>query len=174
MSSFRRAPDLEDLVQDRAARSLAGTRIGYRRGSVHVTLTGGWSLTIPGEFAEDWEEGGETWIAWQGGRRIRFTSWSIQEDEEPQPARAILADLDLPDGQVFEHRDGPVHGRAVYRAHDEPDETGWNLHAFVAVDGSFARVTSPLIGRTICRGRWKRGNRCAVRSAAGGLTSAVI
>jgi hypothetical protein len=135
---FQEGTDLESVVEDRGRRSLGGTRIGYRRGAVHVSLTGGWSLTIPGEFAEEWEEGGETWVAFCGARRVRFTSWSIREDEEPQPARAILADLDLPEGQRFEHRDGPVHGHAVFRPHDEPEESGWSFQGFVAVDGSFA------------------------------------
>jgi hypothetical protein len=89
-------------------------------------------------MAEQWEEGGEAWTAWSGNRRVRFASWSVREDQEPQPARAILAGLQLPEGERFEHHEGCLHGRAVFRACDEPDASGWNLQAFSAVDGTFA------------------------------------
>jgi hypothetical protein len=135
---FQEGDNLENTVQARARRAMGGSRIGYRRGPVHVALTGGWSLTVPGEMAEEWEEGGESWTAWCGARRVCFTSWSIREGEEPQPARAILGELELPKGDIFEHRDGPIHGRAVFRAHDDSTATGWNLQAYSAVDGSFA------------------------------------
>ena len=49
---------------------------------LNVTLTGGWTLTIPGEFADEWEEGGETWSAWHGGRTIWFTSWSVAGEND--------------------------------------------------------------------------------------------
>jgi hypothetical protein len=136
---FQEGTDLETLIEDRARRTVGGTRIGYRRGSVQVSLTGGWSVVVPGELAEEWEEGGETWTAWCGTRRVRFTSWSIREDDEPQPARAILRDIDLPEGERFEYRDGPIYGRAVFRQQDEPQQAGWVLHGFAAVDGSFAQ-----------------------------------
>jgi hypothetical protein len=135
---FQEGTNLESTVQSRARRAMGGARIGYRRGPVHVALTGGWSVTVPGDMAEEWEEGGESWTAWCGDRRVRFTSWSIREGEEPQPARAILGELELPEGERFDHRDGPIHGRAVFRRHDDPCGSGWNLQGYSAVDGSFA------------------------------------
>jgi hypothetical protein len=135
---FPQGTNLENEVRARAQRSLGGTRIGYRRGPVHVSLTGGWSIVVPGELAEEWQEDGETWTAWVGARRVSFMSWSVREADEPQPARAILRDLELPSGEHFEHRDGSIIGRAVFRAADEPDQSGWNLKAYSAVDGGFA------------------------------------
>jgi hypothetical protein len=135
---FNDGPDIEDEVLARARRTVGGTRIGYRRGPAHVSLTGGWSITVPGDLAEEWHSDGETWHAWHGGRRVRFTSWTVSEDEQPEPACALVRDLDLPEGQSFEHRDGTVLGRAVFRPHEAPDAEGWNLHAYSAINGGFA------------------------------------
>lgn len=115
--------------------------IGYRRGLVRPTLAGGWSITLPGEMAEEWEENGETWSAWYGGRTIWFTCWVVKgEDGEPVSAREILETRPpWPEGgEVFEHADGPILGRAVFLPHEEDGQAMWNLKAYSAVDGAFA------------------------------------
>ena len=106
-----------------------------------MTLTGGWSITIPGEFAEEWEENGETWSAWHGGRTIWFTCWSVQgENDEPLEARAILDSRPpWPDeGEIIDYEDGPLIGRAVFAPYEEDGESMWNLKAYSAIDGAFA------------------------------------
>ncbi len=114
--------------------------IGYRRGRVQVTLTGGWSLTIPGELAEEWEESGETWSAWHGGRTIWFTSWTVKgENDEALPPRDILDGRPWPeDAEIIEHADGALLGRAVFLPYEEDGQTLWNFKGYSAVAGSFS------------------------------------
>jgi hypothetical protein len=135
---FQAGDGFEDEIVSRARQTLGGPRIGYRRGTVQVALSGGWSIRIPGELAEEWETNGQTWSAWLGGRTVWFTSWSLRAGEEPQPAGEILRDLDLPDGETFEFASGNVLGRAVFVAHEEDGDRLWNLKAYSAVDGGFA------------------------------------
>jgi hypothetical protein len=117
--------------------------IGYRRGPVQVTLTGGWSIIIPGDFAEEWEESGETWSAWYGGRTIWFTSWSVQGDnpEEIIEPDEILASRSLPpDGDMFEHArdEDALLGRAVFLPYEEEGESMWTLLTYTAIRGNLA------------------------------------
>jgi hypothetical protein len=140
-AEFRHEEGLEAEIEKRAAMVSPETRyIGYRRGTVQVNLTGGWSLAIPGEFAEEWEENGETWSAWYGGRTIWFTSWSVQaENDKPLPARDILDGRPWPDdGEIFEHEEGALLGRAVFLPYEEEGESLWNLKGYTAIAGSFA------------------------------------
>lgn len=114
--------------------------IGYRRGPVQVTLTGGWSIIIPGDLAEKWEENGESWSAWHQGRTLWFTSWSVKgEGEAKVQPREILDSRPWPeDGDIIEHEDESLFGRAVFMQVEEEGETMWNLKAYSAVAGSFA------------------------------------
>jgi hypothetical protein len=129
--------DLDREIRTRAQRAMGGPRIGYRRGPVQVSLTGGWSITVPGELAEKWEPEQEAWSAWHGGRAVRFACWVVRdEDDDPQPACAILRSLEMPDGEMFEHRAGPVRGRACFYRSQDCDR--WALKAYSAVDGGFA------------------------------------
>jgi hypothetical protein len=135
---FQDGDDLEETIRTRGRRILGGPRIGYRRGTVQVSLTGGWSIRVPGDFAEEWETSGQAWSAWHAGRTVRFTSWSVRDEGEQQSAAEILAELELPDGDVFEHQQGNVVGRAVFFLHEEKGESLWNLKAYSAVVGGFA------------------------------------
>lgn len=132
--------DLEAEISRRSASAdPEGARIGYRRGRVQVALTGGWSLTVPGELAEEWESGGQTWSAWYGGRTVWFSSWSVQGEHGERPAEEILAELDLPaEGEHFELREGSIVGRGVFLECQEDGQTVWNLRAYSAVAGGFA------------------------------------
>lgn len=142
-AEFQHEENLEAEIHRRADSIDPGMPlIGYRRGRVQALLTGGWSIVIPGEFAEDWEENGETWSAWYGGRTIWFTSWSMrgEEDERVDP-REILDSQSWPDdGEFFEHQDqdDTLLGRAVLRPYEEDGESMWNLKAYSAVEGTFA------------------------------------
>jgi hypothetical protein len=112
--------------------------IGYRRGPVEVMLTGGWKITIPGEFAEEWQESGETWSAWLGGRTIWFTSWSVREAGDKLDAAEILdSQVDPSEGEVIEHSAGAVVGRAVFKPVEEDGQPAWNLMAYSVAEGSF-------------------------------------
>jgi hypothetical protein len=114
--------------------------IGYRRGRVNVTLSGGWTIIIPGEFADEWQESGETWSAWHGGRTVWFTSWSVSgEGEETLSAQAILDGRPWPDDcETIEHEDGAILGRAVFMPYEEEGQTMWNLKGYTAIEGNFS------------------------------------
>jgi hypothetical protein len=111
--------------------------IGYRRQSVRVDLTGGWSIRIPGAFAESREDE-RTWYAWDSTRTVRFSCFSItNEDGTPQTAEEILgAYVDIQ--ETFDHEEEGVVGRA-YLAHSLDEH--WNLHGRSAVSGSLAVCT---------------------------------
>jgi hypothetical protein len=140
-AEFQHEEGLEDEIKKRSDEvDPQSPRIGYRRGPVQVTLTGGWSIVVPGEFAEDWEEGGETWSAWHGGRTVWFTSWSVEGENEQMPSpRDILDSRSWPEGgRVIEHEDGALLGRAVFLPCEEDGQTLWNLKAYSAIEGNFA------------------------------------
>jgi hypothetical protein len=138
---FQHGEGLEDEIERRAAAADANAPlVGYRRGPVQVMLTGGWSLVIPGEMTEEWEETGETWSAWLGGRTVTFTSWSITgEDDATLSAREILDGREWPeDTTIYDHQDGAVLGRAVCLPYEEEGQSLWNLKGYSAVEGTFA------------------------------------
>lgn len=140
-AEFQHEEGLEEEIERRAALADASLPpIGYRRGSVRVILTDGWSLTIPGEMAEEWEASGETWCAWHGGRTLWFTLWKVTaENDETMSAEEILDSRPWPEeGKLYEHQDGPLRGRAVFLPYEEEGQTLWNLKGYSAVEGSFA------------------------------------
>jgi hypothetical protein len=114
--------------------------IGYRRGRVNVMLSGGWSLTIPGELAEEWDENGETWSAWHGGRTIWFKPWSVSGPNDAElGAQEILDSLPWPvNAEFIDHKDDETVGRAVFIPAEKDGQQLWHLKACSAVAGKFA------------------------------------
>lgn len=55
--------EIADLLGGQPEGVRDAARMGYRRGPVRVSLPQGWSIEVPGAFADDVEEGG-TWVAW--------------------------------------------------------------------------------------------------------------
>lgn len=99
-----------------SARPPAIEPIGYRRRPVRVTLSGGWSMRIPGELAERWEERG-TWVAWDARRSVWFTSMTVRtEDGAPSPStEATLAALPpLTGDDLLELERGDLRGLARF------------------------------------------------------------
>ncbi len=140
-AEFQHEEGFEEKIKQRAAQvDPKLPRIGYRRGPVQVMLTGGWSIVIPGEFAEEWEDEGQTWSAWHNGRTVWCTSWSVQgQNDETLSAAEILDSRSWPDeGEIVEHEDGALLGRAVFMPCEEDGQAMWNLKAYSAVEGNFA------------------------------------
>ncbi len=140
-AEFHHDESVEALIEQRAAAEPRGPLIGYRRGLVRTSLAGGWSIAIPGAMAEEWEENGETWSAWHGGRTVWFTCWVVRgEDDETVDAREILATRPpwTEEGDAFEHAEGALVGRAVFSPYEEDGQPMWNLKAYSAIDGAFA------------------------------------
>jgi hypothetical protein len=64
-------PELKAEVLRRAAGfNPAGPAIGYRRYPVRVAVGGGWSVLVPGSFADGWCADGRTWVGWDDRRRV--------------------------------------------------------------------------------------------------------
>ena len=63
-------PEVKAEVFRLAAASSASPALGYRRLPVRVSVGGGWSIEIPGVFAEGVSEDGRTWYGWDHHRRV--------------------------------------------------------------------------------------------------------
>lgn len=138
---FRQGEELADIIRKEAALAEDGPRIGYRRAPVVVTLSGGWSVKVPGDFAEEWDEEGENWSAWHGGKTVWFSSLTFQarEGEQTPSAQETLEHSPLPDGEKFyEHVADPVYGEAVLLPFREEGEQLWQLRGHSAIPGGLA------------------------------------
>jgi hypothetical protein len=111
-------------------------RIGYRRRPVRVQLSGGWSLTIPGELAERWEERG-TWVGWDAKRSVWFTSLTVRDAQgAPSPdAEATLRSLPPLEGEeMLELERGELRGLATFVQEEHDGEILHRLEAHAAQD----------------------------------------
>lgn len=140
-AEYQYGEDLEEVIAERAAALSAEARlVGYRRGRIVVQLTGGWSVVIPGELAEEWEPNRQVWSAWLGGRTLLFSSTTVRDDQgQPVAAADILASLELPAGDLYDMREGAVVGRAVFAPMEEDGIALWHLKAYSVVEGGFAQ-----------------------------------
>lgn len=84
---------LDEGARAEAARARAADTpsIGYRRRPVRVSLTGGWSVRIPGAMATSFDEEG-TWCGFMPGRTVWMTAFDVGNAEE----RALSAEATLP------------------------------------------------------------------------------
>jgi hypothetical protein len=132
--------DLEAEVGRRAAAidPAASPLIGYRRRPVRVDLTDGWSIEIPGEMAEEWDEEG-LWTASDAGRAVFFKSYGLSTEDGGHPAaREILGSLSLPEGRRLRPADEGPLGQAVLAAQEPAEDGAWQLTAHSAIDGGLA------------------------------------
>lgn len=109
------------------AQSRPAPALGYRRGPVRVTLSGEWSLTIPGELAERWEGRG-TWVGWDATRSVFFNSLTVRDTQgQLSPStEATLASLPPLDGdELLELERDDLRG---FAAATEEDRDGEHLH----------------------------------------------
>ncbi len=87
--------------------------IGYRRNPVRVSMPGGWSLRIPGNFAEELDDKG-TFCGWHGGRTVWFTSFRY-EGGARTAEEMWGADPDEGEGETFTTGEGAFQSRARLR-----------------------------------------------------------
>jgi hypothetical protein len=132
--------EVEAVVRERGAQATGGPLIGYRRRPVRVVLADGWSITIPGELAETWDDG--LWKAWDQTRTVWFNWWRLEGKDGGKPsAEQLLNTAKFPDdegGEWFDHHAGNLIGRAVLKPHEENGERLWNLCARSALAGRLA------------------------------------
>lgn len=131
----------------KAEGKLATDPVGYRRRPVRAVLSGGWSLTVPGELAETWEERG-TWVAWDATRAVWFTSLSVREvDGEPSPsAEETLRHLPpLRSEELLELERGDLRGLAGFVEEERDGELIHRLEAHAAI-GPHAAIGTIVYG----------------------------
>jgi hypothetical protein len=132
------AEPLAARIAERAARPLDRAPIGYRRKPVTV-VHAGWSLEIPGSFAERWNDG--DWWAGEAGRSITLAATPTGQDGRPMAPEAFLDQVagDLGTGALA-HRDGPVVGRARLSVDPSSGVEVAVLDGYSAVVGSGAAI----------------------------------
>jgi hypothetical protein len=141
------APRVAAEVARRAAKVRNGPLIGYRRRPVTVDLPPRWSITIPGSFAETWENKHTTWSAWDSVCSVWVTTYTfLNKDGTPLSAAETLAQSRDRPGERFDYRRGKVIGRAFleYVRQDEEDEgevSYWRLCGRSAAAGHLAGFT---------------------------------
>jgi hypothetical protein len=147
----------------RAERAPEGPPIGYRRRDVRVRLSGGWSLLVPGAFAESWDERG-TWQGTDGTRAVWFTSFRVGGEGPPPDAATILDGRKASDGESLpEWREGPVLSRATRKRSDEGGRPLYEVHVDAAVAGSHAFMT--IVYADEAHHDWAEGLRRTLRHA---------
>ncbi len=143
---------LAEKVSERAAAAPSGPLIGYRRGSVQVTLPEGWEIRIPGSLAEQRLADG-SWVARDHRRSVRFVPLGDVRGSAPGPEAELPYEL--------QHHGERVSGRATLHmepgecrltalceagAHralcvvsfDDPDEQDWALGTWRSLDHAAA------------------------------------
>jgi hypothetical protein len=140
-------PALVTEVARRAAKVKRRPLVGYRRRPVKVDLPARWSVTVPGSFAEEWEDYHTTWSAWDRARSVWVTTYTfLKQDGTPPSAEETLAKSHDRGGERLDHRDGKLLGRAFLEhvergEEDEGERSYWQLTGHSAVPGSLAGFT---------------------------------
>lgn len=135
----------ESLIATRAQLK-ASTRpstepIGYRRHDVVAHLSGGFSVRLPGSFAERWDERG-TFSAWEGAQSFWFTSLTATFTSQAAPSsREALAGLAPLGGDVFEEEDAGLLRRASFGVGEDEGRTVHELRAHIAYGAQVAIAT---------------------------------
>jgi hypothetical protein len=132
------------VVQEVAAHAdlVDGPLIGYRRGNVRRRIMGGWSLEVPGSFAEKWEDR-STWVGWDDGRSVWLSCFANRTGKAPEiPPQLALDDATTTWGEVLEYQTERVIGSALLdRSIDEDGQKAWQLATRSAVAGHLAVAT---------------------------------
>jgi hypothetical protein len=116
----------------------AGPHVGYRRYPLRVMLDGGWSVQVPGDFAEEWD-GQRNWTAWNRTRTVWFRRVGFTKPGGSPPTAAEALDLgkrSLPDGEpVAGLQSADVCSTAVYGPVEEDGRTVWRLSGMAGAAG---------------------------------------
>jgi hypothetical protein len=82
-------PELGREVLRRAEGLTApGPLVGYRHYPIRIAVEGGWSVEVPGSFAEGWDADGRSWIGWDAGRRVTLRVGAGADSFAPEFAEA--------------------------------------------------------------------------------------
>lgn len=121
----------------RTPKARSTRRIGYRRNMVRVALVAGWTIQIPGAFADTWDE--DTWCSWDSEVTVWFTAFKSAVDGAPASASKLLGEFE-PDGDdVINYERGELAGKGSISFVQEEDY--WRLRARSAGAGRFCLCT---------------------------------
>ncbi len=98
--------------------------LGYRRLAVRVLLSGYWTIAIPGDFAERWEDRG-TWVGWDAKRTLWITTAEAPEGHDTEASLAGLPELEG-DTDILAMTRGPIRGQVRFSV--KTDENGVKSH----------------------------------------------
>jgi hypothetical protein len=112
-------------------REQARPRPGYRRQAVRVGLSGGWSIAIPGELAERWDERG-TWVGSDPKLSVWITSAEAPAGHDTEATLAGLPALEG-EGDTLAMERGPIRGAVRFEVKDEDGSPMHVAHAHAAV-----------------------------------------
>jgi hypothetical protein len=139
-AEFDGGEEIVKEIERRVTGMVGGPRLGYRREPVRVDLSGGSDIEIPGAMAEEWDEKGRSWSAWDGRRTVWFSCFTRQKpDGSAASAEETLAGAaPLPEGEGLDYQREGLVGRAALTPYEEDGEAMWNLKAYAAVAGNLA------------------------------------
>ena len=131
---------IADEVHRRVESARRAPALGYRRGEVRVSLTGGWTIRVPGSLAEGLDNDG-TWHGWDYRRHVVFRSIGASGADAAMPQPEALLDGTARENDAsLELSGGPVRGRATIAARADGGGGG-ELTSLCAVPGRVAIVT---------------------------------
>jgi hypothetical protein len=139
IQSFLGRDDLLSTRTQMKALSAKGPLVGYRRNDVIASISGGWSVVVPGEFAENWDEHG-TWSAWTESRSVWITSFSSDEGDS-KTAEETLADFPPLEGEIRDLSQGGIIKRATFSLAREGDHSFTQMRSYVAMPGEIVVCT---------------------------------
>jgi hypothetical protein len=114
---------------------------GYRRFPIRVSLDGGWSLLVPGDFAQEWDAK-RNWTAWNRARTVWFRRVGFTKPGGAVPTVAEVLEVgckSLPDVEPVPGitREG-IQGVAVYGAFEDEGRNVWRLSGVAGASGQLA------------------------------------
>jgi hypothetical protein len=113
-------------------------RIGYRRHTIEVEVSGGWTLDLGGAYVTHWEDDGTRWWATDGDRVVELSSFTVDGERDSQKLLDVAQELNPVIARLSE---GDRRGRA--EAYDEG-----KVHIVTGI------VTSaPHVAILTCKGR---------------------
>jgi hypothetical protein len=131
------------VLAERGKRDRARRQLGYRRHPVRVSLSGGWSLVVPGALAERWEEHG-TWVGWDATRTIWMSSMTAEGEQTTDETLASLPELPG-DADLLSMERGPIRGNARFGTSEDEGKETTVLRAHAAVGPHVALGTIVLL-----------------------------
>jgi hypothetical protein len=132
--------DFDRVINERGTNVDPDTRlIGYRRGSLPVTVNPGWTITIPGSFHEGVD--GDSWIGYDRDRSVRLASITITGKDGSTPGADELAANSLSARGPIRPGPDDLRGGAEIRDVEEDGRHFRALQGEIIADGQILILT---------------------------------